>query len=609
MDVGENRKFRLMRCLSVISRQDQRKLWAVSILQILVNFLDLFGVAIVGILGALAITGIRSQQPSARVEEFLITVRLDDLEFQQQMAVLSVIVLILLISRTLLSIYFSKRTLRFLANRGARISGELIGKLLNRPLLEIQHKSSQENLYAVTTGVSIITVGIIGSLVMILADFSLLILMFFGLLAVDPLVALSMIVIFGFIGGGLYKFMHLKAASIGASEMDLSIKGNSSILDALHSYRELLVKNQINRVAQKIQSQRISLAKLSADLQFLPILSKYIIELTVVFVAVMISAVQFLIQDSTDAIATLAVFLAAGSRIAPAVLRLQQNSLQIRYGLSAADSTLEELERFKGINLEKFEVTLPNLEYPGFEPSIKIFNVSFSYPGSDKLTLNNINLEIDQGDFVAIVGTSGAGKSTLVDLILGVIEPDSGSVEISGLTPAHAFKKWPGAVGYVPQDVYLIEGTLKDNLTFGIEAMKSDESKYVDALKKAKLDLLFDSPNLGLKTAVGEMGTKLSGGQRQRLGVARALISQPRLFVADEATSALDSETESDLMGSLQSLNGTATIVMVAHRLSSVRHANKVVFLSEGIIEAVGSFDEVRRKIPDFDRQARLMGL
>jgi len=607
--VAKYRDSLLARCLRVVSLKDRRKIVLVTILQIFINLLDLVGVAVVGVLGALTITGIRSQQPGTRVSALLSTLQLDGIQFQKQVAILGGLAMCALIIRTVLSIYFTKRTLRFLANRSALISGDLVSKLLSRPLLEIQTRSTQENLYAVTTGVSIITVGVIGSLVMSVADVSLLVIMIAALFVVDPTVSVTTTLLFGAIGFGLYRFMHVRVASIGATQMDLSIKGNDSILDALNSYRELVVSNRRGVAAQKILTQRLALANLTADLQFMPTLSKYLIESTVVLAAVIISAIQFLLQDSTRAIATLAVFLAAGSRIAPAVLRLQQNSLQIRNSLAASSSTLEILEEYKNLNTLDGNDLRNNQRHSGFKPSVSVRNVNFSYPGTTTEVLKDINLEVSPGDFVAITGISGSGKSTLVNLSLGVMDPKSGEIKISGTPPLDAFKEWPGAVGYVPQDVYLIQGTIRDNFEIGLNESQNQDDRYIKALVDAKMEFIFSPPSLGLDTMVGENGTKLSGGQRQRLGIARALTTSPQLLVLDEATSSLDSETESELTESIQALKGSSTIIMIAHRLSTVRQADKVVYLNEGRIQAIGTFEEVRSQVPNFDNQAKLMGL
>ena len=177
------------------------------------------------------------------------------------------------------------------------------------------------------------------------------------------------------------------------------------------------------------------------------------------------------------------------------------------------------------------------------------------------------------------------------------------------MQPLDTYEKWPGAVAYVPQDVYLFDGSVKENLCLGYNSELIDEEQIKQVLRETKLDFLFETHNRGVLTQVGEAGTKLSGGQRQRLGIARALISRPKLLITDEATSALDSETEASLAESLLSLKGSSTIVMIAHRLSSVRLANCVVYIQDGQIRSTGTFAEVRSQIPEFDEQARLMGL
>jgi len=600
---------RIYACLLLLGKRQRQKIILMTLAQIVVNLLDLFGVAIVGLLGALTVNGIKSQQPSSRITQILEFANLDSFSFQLQVAILGLVVVFSMMLRTFLSIYFARKTLFFLAHQGAQISSKLISKLLAQDLMKVQKRTTQENLYAVTAGVNIVVLGAIGSAVLLIADISLLFFMLFGLFVVDPTVALTTLTLFGAIAYGLYKFMHLRAAKLGANQMDLTIKSNSSLLDAINSYRELVVLNRRSYITSQIAVQRSSLADMTAELQFMPNLSKHLIESMVILSAMIISAIQFIVQDSTQAISTLAVFLAAGSRIAPAVLRLQQSAVQIRSSIASASSTLDlslELENVEPLPIENIEF---ERNYEGFNPVVSLKNVNFSYPSSSETLIQNLNLEINAGDFVAIVGPSGEGKSTIVDLMLGIVKPSSGKVMISNLDPIDAYANWPGAVAYVPQDVYLFEGTVKDNLCLGFNSELIDEDQLKQVLLACKLDFLFESNNQGLLTQVGEAGTKLSGGQRQRLGIARALVSRPKLLITDEATSALDSETESSVADSLLSLRGFSTIVMIAHRLSSVRLANRVMYIQDGRIRASGTFSEVRSAIPEFDEQAKLIGL
>jgi ABC-type multidrug transport system fused ATPase/permease subunit len=210
---------------------------------------------------------------------------------------------------------------------------------------------------------------------------------------------------------------------------------------------------------------------------------------------------------------------------------------------------------------------------------------------------------------VAITGSSGAGKTTLVDLLLGVHIPTSGDIYISGLSPLDAFQKWPGATAYVPQDTVIVNGNIWENIALGFDYNPEHEKYINEALKLSNLEDYVQSLPEGLFTKVGDRGHKLSGGQRQRLGIARALFTKPKLLVLDEATSSLDAQTESDITEAIKSLKGKTTIIMIAHRLSSVRNADQVIFINNGMIESIGTFEEVRKKVPNFDKQANLMGL
>ena len=216
---------------------------------------------------------------------------------------------------------------------------------------------------------------------------------------------------------------------------------------------------------------------------------------------------------------------------------------------------------------------------------------------------------VPPGSSVAFVGPSGAGKTTIIDVLLGVLNPDNGSVSISGLAPLLAVAKWPGAVSYVPQDVVIAAGSIRENVALGYPIGEASDELVMGALKVAHLDEFVSSLPEGIETQVGERGAKISGGQRQRLGIARAMFTRPHLLVLDEATSSLDGETEVSISEAIHSLRGSTTVVLIAHRLSTVRNVDMVVYLSKGKVLAKGTFDEVRSMVPDFDRQAKIMGL
>ena len=597
------------RCASVLSRRDQRRIGAVVVIQVAMGLLDLLGVAMIGILGALAVTGVQSKNPGNRVQAALEYLNLSELSFQNQAAILGLLATFILVARTLLSIFFTKRTLLFLSRRGAVISAHLISKLLSQSLLVIQSRTTQETLYALTAGVSTITVGILGTSVSLISDFALLSVMACGLFCVDPTLALCTFVVFALIGLLLYRILNSKAGHLGSRDSQLNIKGNEKIVEVLNSYRESVVRNRRHYYAREVSKLRLELSEIQAELAFMPYVSKYVIETSVVLGALLISGFQFLTQDATHAVATLSVFLAAGSRIAPAILRVQQGAISIRGSLGSAEPTLELISSLRNVEVSLEPSHEAILTHHDFNPEIKLTNVSLKYPNQEISAIKDINLSIAAGSTIAVVGSSGAGKTTLIDVLLGVLSPTAGEITISGLNPMDAILKWPGAISYVPQDVEIINGTIRENIALGFPPDLASDGIILRALRLSNLeDFITHLPD-GIDTQVGERGTKISGGQRQRLGIARALFTNPKLLVLDEATSALDGETEANVSNEIMNLHGDVTVIFIAHRLSTVRNADIVIYMDKGRIVSTGTFLEVRNQVPNFDRQAKLMGL
>lgn len=599
----------IARATRILSKNDLRKTGFVMVLQVFLGVLDLVGVALIGVLGALSVSGVKSSQPESRIYQIIKILHLENQQFQHQVAILGSLATFVLISRTFLSMYFIKRTLHFLSRRSAKISTSLVSKMLSQPILKIQQRTASETVYAVTHGVSAITNGIIGTAVSLISDGSLLIVMTLGLFLVDPVLATSTMLIFGLIGLSLYKLMHQKSRRLGEENSRYSIASNEIILEVLNSYRESVVRNRRTYYSNKIGEIRFNLAHTEAETAFLPYVSKYVIETTMVVGALLVSAVQFSLQDAVTAVATLAVFIAAGTRIAPAILRIQQGALQIKNALGSATPTLQLIDEL--ISLEADEVLYQKLDliHKGFVPQIKLNNLTFCYPNQVIPAISNISLQINEGEIVAIVGPSGAGKTTLVDLLLGVLPIESGTALISDVSPLDAISTWPGAISYVPQNVATINGSIRDNVALGFPSTDATDEHVWDSLRIAQLEDFVLSSKQSLDMQVGDQGAKLSGGQRQRLGIARAMFTKPLLLVLDEATSSLDGQTEADLSRSVSELKGRATIILIAHRLSTVRDADRVFYLDGGKLIAAGNFDEVRRLVPNFDAQAKLMGL
>jgi ABC-type multidrug transport system fused ATPase/permease subunit len=607
--------------LALLSRRDQRILILVTLAQMSTAFLDLLGVLLIGVVTALSVS-VMSQAPlPAFVQSAMDRFGLADVDVITLATVLAVIAGIVLITKSIINVLLTRRILRFLANRQAMVSGNLAARLLSRPLLQVQQRSSQETVYALTSGVVYATLVVLGQGVVAVAEITLLAVLAVGLLLISPIVTIFAIVFFLLIALVLQRVLSGWAGRLGERSSHTEVASYSAIQEALRTYREVVVSNRRGLYVDRFQGLRWQAARIQSDLTFLSQIPKYVFEIALIVGAGLLAASQLFTKDLTAAVAIIAVFLAAGSRVVPSMLRLQTAAITMRAAsgqaaptfaladeLSSVETTAIATAAFGSIDPTVISDQLRQ-GHPDFHPTISLLGIQLAYPGSTSDALANISFDLPAGSSLAIVGPTGAGKSTLADVILGVLQPDGGSVQIGGLSPAEAVARWPGALAYVPQDVAMANGTVRENVALGLPAAAIDDDWVWEALERAHLaDFLQDSRD-GLDTVIGEHGMKLSGGQRQRLGVARALYTRPQFLVLDEATSALDAETEQAIAKTLQELEGSVTTVTIAHRLATIRHCDLVLYMEAGAILASGTFDEVRRQAAHFDQQAQLLGM
>ena len=599
----------IFRSLNILVISDRVKVILLIFIQIILSFLDLAGVAVIGMIGAMTINGSSSRPSGDRVNAVLNFIHINNLGLAKQVAILGVIAATLLIGKTISTIYLTRKTMFFLGNRASEITKELIYKILNQSHQEMQKRSLQENVYIITGGVANITNGIISAFISLTADVVLLLIMLIGLIYVDLNLAFLTIVVFGSIAIILYKSTHLRAKNLGTKQMNLSIKSIEMIQEIIGSFREAVIGGRRSFYAHEIGKSQRALARNQAELAFLPMITKYVLEVTVVIGFLLISAVTFSQNNAARSVAVISVFLAASTRIAPAILRIQQVSISIKGASSSAIPTITLIESFKSKNFLKEAVNKFTNVHTDFIPNISVNNIYFTYDGNSNETLRNINLEVKPGEVVALVGKSGSGKTTLVDIITGVLSPNVGEVTISGIKSSDVSRKFPGAISYVPQDIFISNGSIRSNICLGFEINEISDKEIWHALETAQLaDVVVRLPKK-LDNLIGDRGSKLSGGQRQRLGIARALITKPQVLILDEATSSLDSQTELDVSESILNLAGKVTVIIIAHRLSTVQKSNTVVYIDNGEIKSFGSFSKVRSEIPDFNFQAKLLGI
>ena len=598
--------------LNLVSRSDRIKLFLVSLIQIFLAFLDLIGVAFFGLIGSVTVAAISSTKVAGRTESVLNFIGLENYTSQVQVVVLGLLAGALMVIKTFASLYFNKKIIFFLSRRSAIISANLTSNLFKKSFIEIKKQGSQKLIYSLTTGVDRITIGVLATSVMLVADFALLAVLLLGLIAVSTtmtLILLATLILAATVLHLAVKNKNKKAEILKARYM---VDSSEKIFEAVGSYRELLLRGKRQYYAEVIGAARMSQADATANVNYLTTINKYILEASVLLITLLIAGIQFLLSNALRSVATLTLFFAAISRIAPAVFRIQQNLLNIKGALGGAKPTLDlinSLELSTNLLNNENDIEMVSIAHQGFSGRLDIKDLHFKYPGSEKYAVQGVSLQLISGKQVAVVGPSGAGKSTFVDLLLGLYHPSSGSVQINNLDAIDAIERWPGAIGYVPQEIQLVSGSIIENVLLGFKDNTENRRHVVNALKKAELNEYLDANETISDLNIGDDGGKLSGGQRQRIGIARALLTNPKILVMDEATSSLDAQTEDNIAKAINRVKENCLVIVVAHRLATVRRADLVIYLENGRVKAQGSFDEVRKLVPDFDSQAQLMGL
>ena len=601
--------------LSLLDRRSRRILALLVLIQVALAFLDMFGVLLLGVVAALSAAAVSGGEP-AFLGGWLNQLTVNQGDELQIAVYLAGVASLALISKSLLSFLMIRRAFRFLANRQAMVSSRMASRLLSRPLLDVQRMSSQKRSYALVQGASAATIGVLGSSVVIAAESAVLLVLFLGLLIVDWLLAVFTVAFFMVVGLVIYRVLGKWAKRLGHQLSVREIASITSVQNAIRTYREVSVTGRRGIYIENFRDLRWKTANVQANMFIISQIPKYVFEVSLIVGGGLLAVSQFLTNDVVAAVAIIAVFLAASSRIMPSLLRFQTAAIQIRSQAGVAAPTLAMAQEFPDEHDQAIDPSLRDRvigglasEYSGFDATVKLTNISLTYPGADAPALDDVNLTVRSGESLALVGPTGAGKSTIADVILGVIEPEFGKARLSEVPPTQAAMTWPGAIAYVPQDVTVLDGDIRQNVGLGLPENVIRDELVWEALERAQLSVLLRSERDGLETVVGEHGVRLSGGQRQRLGLARALYTRPKLIVLDEATSALDADTEHAVARALTELQGSVTLIIIAHRLATVRNCTQIAYLEDGKILTTGSFDDVRKKQPRFNRQAEFLGL
>lgn len=367
------------------------------------------------------------------------------------------------------------------------------------------------------------------------------------------------------------------------------------ILQAFAGIKEIKVTNAESFFINNYSSNYKKSATIQRQQSMLTFMPRPIME-TVCICGLLLAVIVKLAGDNADItsfIPTLTVFAIAAFRMLPSFNRITGYMGGIMFNKPSIDAVYKDLKEIEQLmkDLEKEEESTIDIQ---MNDKIEVQQISFQYPENDRMILENASLTIPKNTSVAFVGASGAGKTTLADLILGLFEPIKGTIKVDGVDIREHMKSWHKCIGYIPQNIYLMDDTIRANITFGIDEKQIDEAAMQKAIKEAQLEELVKSLPDGLDTVIGDRGVKLSGGQRQRIGIARALYRNPKVLVLDEATSALDNETEKEVMEAIDGLHGTRTLIVIAHRLTTIKNCDCVYEVGNGKITYKGTGMDVQ---------------
>lgn len=600
----------------MLPRKDRRTYVLAVSAQMATALLDLAGVLLLGLVAVMAAATAQGNPIPEAIVDVAQSIGLGSLDEPTLVAVFGIAAAFLLILKSILTLVMVRRLFQFLADRTAMVSASLSSKFFSCSLLVVQSRPSQEVAYALSQGTSAAVLYVLGSGMVILSEACLLGVLGIALFLVDPFVTIAAGIYFVLVAGLLQRPVSKRASKIGGTIAAADIAATTLVQEGIGSYREVSVLDRRDYYRENYRAQRIISTKATGEMQFIALMPKSTMEIALVVGALLLAGSQFVTREPVDAVATLVIFLAAASRVMPSLLKIQA-ALATMHGSAATAKRsydlADSLQNIEGSSREPEAVVRVKQRIaagnPDFNPGIEVKAVSVTYPGAAEPALVDATFSLSSGQSLALVGATGAGKSTLADLILGVLEPDSGSITIDGKSPREAIQAWAGGIAYVPQEVALSHGSIRQNVALGLPDAAIDDELVWHALERAHLSDFLRTSREGLDTLIGERGVRLSGGQRQRLGIARGLYTRPRLLVLDEATSALDAETEHAIADTLSSLEGEVTTVTVAHRLATIRNSDLVLYLEGGRVLARGSFGEVRAAVPRFNHQAELLGL
>jgi ABC-type multidrug transport system fused ATPase/permease subunit len=579
---------------ALVEPADRRRLRLVAIYGVLIAILDTFALvliyALINLLGDQHVGGVSKR--------FMTLLGVSQADRYRAALVLLTITCVLFVTRSLLSVLGLWLTLGAANSAQANIISRLVVGHARAPQLMRLERNSADTLRTVLSSVDQAVFGVVSSSVQLLSNAAVTVAVAIGLILASPLVAAAVTIYFGLIAFAWMRGVRGALMRRGQRMQDLYGERYQLILQGISAAKELQLRGRALFYADGAahRTRRINDAMRGATV--LGGSLRYMLETSLVIGAVIVVGVAGLTGGKESALPAVGLVLAGAFRLLPALNQVLFLNNSVQFSSPAIELVEKEIATF-GQYGDPVSVATADTPRHRLTSELELEHVTFRYPSRDEPALRNVSLTVRAGESFGIVGPTGSGKSTLLDVILGMLDPDEGTIRLDGYPLEDVKEAWQRSIGYVPQDVYLVDDTLCANVALGWYGDDVDYERVREAIRLAGLDDVVGALPDGIDTVVGERGVRLSGGQRQRVGLARALYTRPSVLVLDEATSNLDQTTERRIVDTLNDLAGDITMIVVTHRLVSVEDCDHVVYLEHGEIKAQGRFADLPRTLFD----------
>lgn len=513
------------------------------------------------------------------------------------------LIVIYLIKNTYLSMLYYWKA-KFVKNRQVSLSTRLFSAYMNAPYTFHLQRNTAELLRNVNSEVQL-AMEVLTSGLLLLMQSLMIVAIFILLIAVEPIISVVTLGVLGVASVLFLQMVKRKVKMYGLEQQGHRRTMIQAINQGLGGLKDARILNREHFFLKKFKVSAIRNAIAGRYISVANQVPKPFIETVAVSGMLLIALILVLQGRSVQSvIPILTLFAVSVVRLMPAFRDVVGHYTKIQFNIFAVEPVYDDLRELENLKSE-IHVNGNGATRPlTIKNNIKIENLYYKYPNSKAQALNGVNLEIPRGEAIAFVGSSGAGKTTIVDCLLGLLPPTKGSIKVDGQDIRSNLRGWQSRIGYIPQFIYLSDDTVRNNIAFGLEEDEIDEEKLKKATEAAQLDHLIENLPKGYNSVIGERGIMLSGGQRQRIGIARAFYHNPEVLVMDEATSALDNVTEKHIIQALEKMRGDRTMIIIAHRLTTVKNCDKLYFMKEGKIEASGTHDELLERSSDFKLMA-----